>query len=238
MNRTTSLITVAAISALGIAALAVGCGDSGSGGAGGSTSTSGTPTSTTGDSSSSGMSSSSGNMFPMPPTIGDQIDRMGRPAISTALNHTFDTDTVAKNAAKDAWNADKNEAGWTTTYGGEIAKNLAILDGLNGVCGDQPLYASPAAPASYVPLGGILADDRLWVDTNQSVCDVYLGVEAKAANLVPTLNDCGGRTLSNDVIDQSYSLLAAGDLTKAVNDGIPADSDTSGDTFPYLAAPH
>jgi hypothetical protein len=241
MKRTTSLISIAAVSALGIAALAVGCGDSGTGGAGGATSsattTTGSPTSTgTGNSSSSGMTSSStGTMFPMPPTLGAQIDRMGRPAINTALNHTFDTDATAKGMAKDAWNADTNEAGWVATYTPQTSANLGILDALDANCGNQPLYD---AGTGYKTLGGILADDRLWVDTSQSACNVYLGVEAKAAGLVPTLNDCGGRTLKEDVIDMSYSVLAAGDLTMSVTDGVPADADTQGTTFPYLAAPH
>ena len=32
---------------------------------------------------------------PAPPALGAQIERMGRPAINTALNHTFDGDAVA-----------------------------------------------------------------------------------------------------------------------------------------------
>src|SRR5438045_6193332 len=42
---------------------------------------------------------------PAPPALGAQIDRMGRPAINTALNNTFNADAASKGKAKDAYNA-------------------------------------------------------------------------------------------------------------------------------------
>jgi hypothetical protein len=41
----------------------------------------------------------------MMPALGAQVDRMGRPAINTAANNTFNTNAVAADAAKDAYNA-------------------------------------------------------------------------------------------------------------------------------------
>ncbi|MFT4704141.1 MAG: hypothetical protein ACI81R_001837 [Bradymonadia bacterium] len=47
---------------------------------------------------------------------------------------------------------------------------------------------------------------------------------------------CGGRTLGDDVIDRSYSVLAAGILT-GVDDTITANDVVNSEAFPYLAAP-
>src|SRR5690242_12077132 len=74
---------------------------------------------------------------PPPPSLGPQIDRMGRPAINTALNHTFDTNSMTKNAAKDTYNQDEGEGNWPTAYGGDFAASLAILDSLDATCGNQ-----------------------------------------------------------------------------------------------------
>jgi len=73
---------------------------------------------------------------PAPPALGTtQIDRMGRPAVNTALNHAFTSTGVT--AAKDAYNADKDIATWVTTWTPEIMKNAAIIDVLDGgICGN------------------------------------------------------------------------------------------------------
>ena len=68
---------------------------------------------------------------PAVPAIGTtQIDRMGRPAINTALNKSLDDATptsLAGDAAKDAYNADANKATWQASYTGEFAKNIAMM---------------------------------------------------------------------------------------------------------------
>ena len=193
---------------------------------------------------------------PAPPTLGAQIDRMGRPAINTALNHTFDVTTSTKNAAKDAYNADGGTGNWGT-YAGEFAKNLALLDALdsssavgtatNG-CGNQILYnasvtgGGAAAANSYATLASVLADDQLYLDTSTGTCTAYLGVELDYLQLAT--GDCGGRTPSEDVIDVSYSALAAGTsgfnpqtLAPLVGDGVGPHGDLS-TMFPFLGAPH
>ena len=72
---------------------------------------------------------------------------------------------------------------------------------------------------------------------SSATCAVYLGVEANATGIIPNA-DCGGRTLSEDVIDESYSVLAVG-ATSGVTDGVAADDKLSVETttFPYLAPP-
>jgi hypothetical protein len=176
---------------------------------------------------------------PGPPTLKTQVDRIGRPAINTALNHTFDTDGGAAGAAKDTYNADKNVAGWQTAYGPELAKNLGILDGLDTVCGNQAGYT---ISNSYAALAGLAADDRVYLKTDATACTAgYLAVELAATNILPN-TDCGGRKLTYDVIDVTYSAAAIG-APAGVSDGInatdaPVVARTNGTTFPYLAVPH
>ena len=227
---------------VGLATLALasfaGCGDggSGSGGTGGSTATGGTTATggSTGGSTGGTGGSTTSSTKPKPPVLGTQIDRMGRPAINTALDHTFDTDAAAKDAAKDAWNANKDPATWAT-YVPEVEKNLAILDSLDMVCGNQLLADKNKNDASrYAALANVLADDRLFINTAGNACTQYLAVEGNAVGL-PN-NDCGGRRLSYDVIETSYSALAAGTLT-GIDDKITISDAAKGETFPYLAAP-
>lgn len=169
--------------------------------------------------------------IPAPPTLKTQVDRMGRPAINTALNHVFDTDAGSQGVAKDAYNADKNQATWGTSYGPEFAKNLAIFDALDTVCGNAAGYS---ISNSYSALAGLTADDRLYLKTDSSTSAAgYLAVELNKTGIKAN-TDMGGRMLTYDVIDVTYGAVS-GVLT-GVPDGITADSTkTSGTTFPYLA---
>jgi hypothetical protein len=178
-------------------------------------------------------SDSGGN--PTPPTLKTQVDRIGRPTINTALNHVFDS-TSAAGTAKDTYNADKNLAGWTAAYAPEFAKNLAIFDALDSTttpgdgCGNQIAFTKSN---SYSTLAGVIADDRLYLNTAGTTCTTYLAVEANVLGITNT--DCGGRKLTYDVIDATYSAVSVGAFT-GVGDGISADATkTGGTTFPYLA---
>ena len=188
----------------------------------------------------SGGSGGSGGMAAMPrgknnpPTPGTQIDRLGRPAINTATNHTFDTDETAKGAAKDAYNA-AAQADWPS-FAGEIEANLAILDSLDANCGNQ-LVADQNANDRYSFLATVLADDELYVLTTTGECGVYLGLEGEIVGALASGDGkCGGRAPSDDVIERSYSVLAAGVLT-GVDDTITADDGVQTATFPFLGPP-
>jgi len=206
----------------------------------GSTTASGTGSTTATGSTSTGMG------FPAPPNLGMQIDRMGRPAINTALNHSFDPTAATKTAAKDQYNQDTNKATWVATYSAEFEKNLAILDGADRTCGNQVFYdvshtlpgsGNPSnAPNSYAVLAGALADDQLYLNTAGTTCTTYLAVEANATMLLAN-NDCGGRMLTYNTIDETYSLVVVGALS-GVKNGIGADADMQDTTFPYIHAPH
>lgn len=196
----------------------------------------GTDSSSNGDTSTG--DSSTGD--PKPPTLGAQIDRMGRPAVATALISTFEPNDATKGTAKDAYNKDANQAGWSAAYKAAMSGNLPVYDALDQNCGNQ-LLAKPDAGATndqaYGTLAGVLADDRLWLNTAGTTATQYLAVEANAVGVTNT--DRGGRTPAMDVVDVTYSAVANGDiLTAPVTDGIVADPAKTGiAAFPYLAAP-
>jgi len=196
---------------------------------------------------------------PAAPKVGAQLDRMGRPAVSTALNHTFnETD---KQTAKDAYNHADDPTMWaatklvgTTTVLAEFEKNLAIIDSLDSTavasgCSSaqphsnatenlsrQPLYNDAGTGAdAYKGLAGALADDELFVNTASGTCTQYLAVEgqviAHLSGLDVALTDCGGRAPSYDVIDVSYTALAKG-LLPALNKQFVTDGAITADDAP------
>lgn len=177
------------------------------------------------------------------PGAGSQIDRIGRPAVSTATIGTFNGDETERGMTKDAYNADMDRANWVTTWAPAIAGALAIYDGADTNCGNQ-LAATPVEPGNPIPadryatLAGVLADDVLYVNSTSDNCFLYIGVEAQALGLLPD-GGCGGRIPSYDVIRTSYSVFIAGTLAD-IDDGIVADDaedTTDPDTFPFLSAP-
>jgi hypothetical protein len=172
---------------------------------------------------------------PLPPALGAQIDRMGRPGINTAVTDPFNLNSATKGAAQDNYNAATTSAQWSA-FTNRFAGNLAILDSLDTVCGNQLLAGPTPSAGRYNTLAGVLADDQLYVNSNSGTCTTYLGVEANAVGIAN--NDCGGRTPTVDVIDRTYSVLAAGALS-GVTDGVDRDADATHSTtaFPFLAAP-
>lgn len=175
---------------------------------------------------------------PAAPTLGTVItDRMGRAAVNTALTNPFDTvPGSSPNAVKDAYNAVSDPTQWSPMFKGDIKSNLAILDGLDGVCGNQLI--ADASGTRYDTLAGVLVDDQLYLNTASGDCSIYLGVEANAVNAIPN-SDCGGRTPLENTIDETYSLLAVG-APSGVTNGILSDADStpSLSAFPFLGAPN
>ncbi len=176
---------------------------------------------------------------PSPPKIGAQIDRMGRAGVNTALTDPFSTvPGQTSDQVKDVYNAAKDPSAWVSMFvggpvGNLIAGNLAILDALDGVCGNQP-FAKPGTPPPadrYKPLATVLADDQLYVNTSAGTCNSYLAVETSVAN------DCGGRTPLYNTIDVTYAVVAG---SATVVNGITRDADGNASltAFPFLDNPN
>ncbi|HVZ31519.1 MAG TPA: hypothetical protein VG963_03790 [Polyangiaceae bacterium] len=169
-----------------------------------------------------------------PPALGPRLDRAGRPAISAALIETFSGDADKTNQA----HADYNAAGLSNqTFAATMKTSLAILDALDGTCGNQ-LLAGPGQDR-YAPLTNALLDDQLYLNSDKSG-SVYLGVELEAItakSLSPASGAGGGRQPGDDVIERSYSELAAGQ-TGGIDDGIPQDDVVHDpNRFPFISPP-
>jgi hypothetical protein len=188
-----------------------------------------------------------GGMIPAVPTLGTEIDRMGRAAVNTALNNEFafvggtPSMMTAAGMSKDRYNFDSNPSDWVANWVPTFEQSLAVYDGLDGVCGNQLGYGALGNPG-YATLATVLANDMLWLNTGSATCTTYLAVEANALGVTNT--DCGGRGLTYNVIDITYNALA-GTLSVAtlpptgpVTNGVTAPSSPPTATFPFLASPH
>ena len=182
------------------------------------------------------------NNPPPPPSVGAvQIDRMGRAGVNTALTNPFFRESVASEESQheailDTYNAARDPSQWVAQFSSLIAPNLAILDSLDGVCGNQLLAGPAPVPGRYKALADILADDQLYVNTASGTCNQYLAVEANAIGSANT--DCGGRTPLENTIDITYSIVAIGALTGVTN-GVLSDADGTASltVFPFLDRP-
>src|SRR5262245_32822593 len=185
---------------------------------------------------------SSDDSNPPPPPLGTvQIDRMGRAGVNTALTNPFFRESVASEESQhemivDAYNAAHDPSQWVAMFSSLMAPNLAILDSLDGVCGNQVLAGPAPAAGRYTAFANILADDQLYVNTASGTCNQYLAVEANAIGIANT--DCGGRTPLENTIDITYSLVALGALSGVTN-GITSDADGTASltVFPFLDRP-
>ena len=179
---------------------------------------------------------------PPPPSVGAvQIDRMGRAGVNTALTNPFYRESVASEDSQhklivDDYNVASDPSQWVARFSSLIASNLAILDSLDRVCGNQVLAGPAPVPGRYKALADILADDQLYVNTASGTCNQYLAVEANAIGIANT--DCGGRTPLENTIDITYSVVAVGALTGVTN-GITSDADGTASltAFPFLDRP-
>ncbi|MGQ3046981.1 MAG: DUF4331 family protein [Niveispirillum sp.] len=165
-----------------------------------------------------------------------QIDRMGRPLTGNALLGTLDPADQA-NVMKEAYNA-ADPAHWPD-FAAEIARNLGLYDGFDGVCGNA-LLTGGAAPAGrrYDRLAAFLADDRLWINSASGQCRHFAAVELTAlAGRADRAGDCGGRSPGQDAVDIYRSLLSTG-LETGIDDGVDGDEKPPSETvFPFLAPP-
>jgi hypothetical protein len=148
-----------------------------------------------------------------------QIDREGRPAISALIS--------AGN--KDAYNAASDPSAWAGLFQTEISTSLSVLDLADGVPGNR--LVDP------LTLAGLLADDRLQVDLEWAACPSYLGIEFSDLVPQPHTNDCGGRGLTQNVIDDTLSVVVSG-FNPVVTDFVDANDVPFLTEFPFLAPPN
>ena len=172
------------------------------------------------------------------PSLGPQIERMGRSGINTVVTDPFFRESVPEEQARhnlnvDNYDAEDDLADSATRFLHPLADTLAIFDALDQDCGNQ-LLANEPGPNRYGLLALVLARDALYINTASGTCELYLAVELNSVDRVDS-NDCGGRTPIIDPIDATYSLAATGELS-GVDDGLPADIDGqhSVSQFPFL----
>ena len=167
---------------------------------------------------------------PARPSLGARIDRVGRALTGNGLIEPIGLDDVA-DRRKEAYNR-AAQADWPQ-FVPDIQAGLALYDGLDGRCGNQWL-AEPST--RYATFAKLLADDRLWIDSEVTTCAEYMAVERAELTGGPR-NDCGGRRPTDDVIDVFRSRMVIGETT-GVDDGVAQDDRVHSATdFPFLAAP-
>ena len=174
-----------------------------------------------------------GDQAPAPPALGEQIDRMGRPGVTTALIDPINADNQ-KDQLQNQYNADTDSDQWVFNYRDRIRGNMALLDGIDGVCGNSLFRSGGTSfpgPERYNNLSIAVAYDALFLNTSNGNCGgafSYLAVERSVfAFPASSANDCGGRPPTVDVIDATYTALVRG---RAGFNGYPANPPCTTDT--------
>jgi hypothetical protein len=165
-----------------------------------------------------------------------QIDRAARPLTGNALLGTLATEEIS-NRLKEDYNAATPQT--ADQFVPEIEKALGLYDAFDGKCGNQLLFDQQAPAAKrYERLARLLADDRLWVNTESTLCTQLFAVElASLTGDTAAAIDCGGRTPLYSAANVYRSLLVDG-TSQSVNDGLDRDEKRHSETeFPFLAAP-
>jgi hypothetical protein len=148
-----------------------------------------------------------------------QIDRKGRPAISSLISE----------GQRDAYSAASDPSAWPALFTSEIQAAVTALDLADGVLGNGFI-----APDVFA---GIAVDDRLQVDLEWSQCAGFFSIETSDLVPQPHTNNCGGRQLTEDVIDGLLSMQVSS-WDPMVSDFVDANDVPFLTVFPFLAAPH
>jgi len=145
---------------------------------------------------------------------GNQIDRMGRPAINTVFipPNPFEAGSTSPGNPEDLFNATKPKndvATWNT----EVVNTLLFLSGLDGT----PYTAGEAAA-----IAGVLLPDILTIDTSSSA------------------GFLNGRQLADDVIDAELGVVTGGFFggSAVLTSDCVANDSAFTSSFPYLASPN
>ena len=178
-----------------------------------------------------------GQILPIP-SLGEPIERTARPLIKNALVGGPLAPDKDSDQRKEAYNRVLSRDDWGR-FASDIQRMLGFYDGFDGKCGNQWLAdAHGKPPQRYQRLAKLLADDRLWVNSNSKVCTQFFAVELTEFKTPGALShDCGGRTPNYDASNIFRSLLIDGSMAGAI-DGLDHDDKVHSTTdFPFLAAP-
>jgi hypothetical protein len=117
-------------------------------------------------------------------------------------------------------------------YRARLNANLAVLDGIDGKI-DWPLQPDGAHPLTELYLG-----DYQVVDVAKPYAeDSYLEIE-QALLQGRAHTTCGGRSLNDDAVDTSLTLVVNGGNGPRISDGVDQATVRASASFPYLASPN
>jgi hypothetical protein len=151
-----------------------------------------------------------------------QVERLARPAVNEGL--------VLTNANLNLWNSLPPSADLTPAASGIIGEVVAVQTALINLGAGGPPVSTVAA--MFLP-------DVMRIDLSKTVAPAVTAYNSCQG--APGKPLCGGRKITDDVIDITLSFLGASDPTgAAVQDGV-AYTDHHHPVlaaFPYLAAPN
>lgn len=163
-----------------------------------------------------------------------QIDRMGRPAINTALNDK---------ALKDPWNQ-ADTYSFTPVGSGGTTFDLSFdqhLKLFNSLGPNVAMFKWTDGGAAQHPLVQPLKFDVIIVNPALAFdAKGYLQIEDAVANgggAGGSLSSSGGRWLDEDIVDKTFSYLVVKQFA-GVCDGVNQATKSSTMVWPYMAAPN
>ncbi len=164
-----------------------------------------------------------------------QIDRMGRPAINTALNDK---------ALKDPWNQADTYSFSPIGSGGAVFdtsfdQHLKLFNSLSPP--GNPAYKWTDGGAAEHPLVQPLKFDVIIVNPEAPFdAKGFLNIEDQVLNAGgagSSETSSGGRWLNEDIVDKVFSYLVVRQFA-GVCDGVPKATKDSALVWPYMAAPN
>ena len=161
-----------------------------------------------------------------------RLERMGRPEIKNIVLRTSAFDPVNHDLEiRDIYNDEDTfdlSRDYRGAYRARLNANLAFLDRLDGRT-DWPLNDQGGHP-----LTELLLADFLVVDTSKPFAeDSFLEIERALLARRPHTT-CGGRPLTDDIVDTLYTVLVGGLDGPRISDGVDQPTQPPSRSFPYL----
>lgn len=156
------------------------------------------------------------------------LDRIGRPEITNVsmVQHEGDAELRDRYNVDRPFNVVKETQG---VYEARLLKNINYYDALD--------KKSDWNDEGKAKLARILADDFLVVDiTKPCATDSFLEIE-KSLVKGQANTTCGGRKITDDIMDTLFTTYIAGLDGARIRDGVDAPNKAISNEFPYLAKP-